>query len=119
MSAFQFYKTLGQQQVTPKNRTISNASTAANVVLWSPTTSTRIAVTNLHISCNTGGTIAFFFGGNNQIKLAEFSVASSATISPVIGAWESTAQDAPLYANVSTGATNAWSVTAEGFELDL
>lgn len=117
MSAFQFYKTLGQSQVTPKHRDISSAAT--NVVVWTPTTSTRIAVTNLTISSNLGGTIALFFGGANQIKLAEFFMVGSTSFSPVISSWESTAQDAPLYAVVSQSGPNGWKVTAEGFELDL
>lgn len=116
MSAFAFYKTLGQQQVTPKRVYINSGNT--NVVVWTPYSSTRIALTNLHISSNPGGTIQIFFGGANQIKLAEFNVAASSTISPVISSWESTAQDAPLYAVASVGGTNGWSVTAEGFDLD-
>ena len=117
MSAFQFYKTLGQQQVTPKQKYISAANT--NTVVWTPNTSMRIAVTNLTVSTNPGGTIQFWFGGANQIQLAEFEMGASATISPVISSWESTAQDAPLFAVASNNPTgNGWSITAEGFELD-
>lgn len=118
MSSFLFYKTLGQQQVTPKYKLVANTG---NVVVWTPNTSMRIAVTNLTVSClNTlGGTIAIFFGGNNNaLKLAEFGMLASTTFSPVISGWESTAQDAPLYVNVAAAGTNNWTVTAEGFELD-
>lgn len=117
MSAFQFYKTLGQTQISPKSRLLSNWS--GNAVVWTPASSLRIAVTGLHVSSNLGGTIQFFFGGNNNNqRLAEFSVAGSATISPVIGSWESTAQDAPLFVTSSNMGSNSWSITAEGFELD-
>jgi hypothetical protein len=119
MSAFQYYKTLGQQQSSPKYKLIT---TTGNAVVWTPTTSTRIAVTNLTVSClNTlGGTISFFFGGaNNAQKLAEFGMAATTVFSPNISGWESTAQDAPLYVNVAAAGTNTWTVTAEGFELDL
>lgn len=116
MSAFQFYKTLGEQQVTPKQKYISAANT--NTVVWTPTTSMRIAVTNLTISTNPGGTIQLWFGGANQIRLCEFEMGASTTISPVISSWESTATDAPLFAVASASGTgNGWSVTAEGFEL--
>jgi len=116
MTAFQFYKTLGEQQVTPKQKYISATNT--NTVVWTPTTSMRIAVTHLSISTNPGGTIQFWFGGANQIRLAEFEMAASSTIFPVIGSWESTATDAPLFAVASQNGTgNGWSITAEGFEL--
>lgn len=117
MSAFLFYKTLGQQQVSPKHKDISTAAT--NTVIWTPNTSMRIALTNIVVSSNLGGTIAFFFGGaNNAQKLAEFGMLGSTVFAPAISCWESTAQDAPLYAVVSAGGTNGWKVTAEGFELD-
>lgn len=119
MSAFQFYKTLGQQQVTPKFKRVS---TSGNTVVWTPYTSMRIAVTNLTVTCSNtlGGTIAFYFGGtNNALQLAEFGMAASTTISPVISCWESTAQDAPFYAVATAAGTNNWTVTAEGFDLDL
>lgn len=119
MSAFQYWKQLGQAQSSPKYKLIANTG---NVVIWQPSTSLRLGVTNLTVSClNTlGGTIAFFFGGaNNAQKLSEFGMLASTTISPTIDCWESTAKDAPLYANVGAAGTNNWTVTAEGFELDL
>lgn len=119
MSAFQFYKQLGQQQSAPKYKQIT---TSGNTVIWTPLSSMRLAVTNLTVSCqNTlGGTIALFFGGaNNAQKLAEFGMLSTTVFSPVISCWESTAQDAPLYAVVAGIGSNLWTVTAEGFELDV
>lgn len=119
MSAFNFYKNQGYSQVAPKHRTISNAVVASTITLWTPTTNQRIALTELAISSNLAGTIAFYFGGNNQDqKLAEFSVGSSSTIAPNISSWESTAINAPLLIRVSHGATNGWQVTGAGFELD-
>lgn len=119
MSAFQFYKTLGQQQVTPKFKRIS---TSGNSVIWTPYSSARVAVTNLSIACSNtlGGTIAFYFGGaNNALQLAEYGMSATASFSPTISCWESTAQDAPFYAVVTGAGTNNWTVTAEGFDLDL
>lgn len=117
--SWDYYKSQGYQQVSPKTRLISNAG-LTGVVVWTPTSSLRIVLNSLSIACmSTGGTIEFYFGGNNNAqKLATFVVAGSTTIYPEIEGWESTAIDAPLYVNLSNAPTNGWSVTAEGFELE-
>lgn len=117
--SWNYYREQGYQQVFPKYREISNASTSANIVLWTPASSMRIAVTGASVSCNPGGTIAFFFGGNNSaLKIAQYTIGASTTIYPEIDSWESTATDAPLYVNISTGTTNGYTITVEGFELE-
>jgi hypothetical protein len=113
--SWDFYKSSGYAPVI-KHRDISNPT--ANNVVWTPLASMRIVICSLTVSSNLGGTIAFFFGGNQQVKLAELSMGSSFTLAPEIEGWESTAIDAPLYAVASSGGTNGWKVTAEGFELE-
>lgn len=118
MSAFQFYKTLGDRTPgKPQHQEI--LAGGSNITIWTPAASMRVVVTNLNISTNLGGTIRFFFGGAEQYKLAEFFMGGSSTLTPSISAWESTAKDAPLYAVVSASTSNAgWKISAEGFELD-
>lgn len=121
MSAFYYYKKRGYSQVAPKQRNISNASLTSTITLWTPLLGARIALTNLSISSNAAGTIAFYFentlNNSNQSKIAEFSCGSSATIFPVISSWESTVNDAILAVRVSNGLTNQWQLTAEGFDI--
>jgi hypothetical protein len=114
--SWDFYRAAGYMQVTPKYKEIDTGN--ANSIVWTPTSSLRIALTNLTLSSAVPGTIAFFFGGKNQIKLGQFYVAGSITFSPDIDSWESTATDAPLYAVVSGSSAAPWTVTAEGFEID-
>lgn len=117
MSAFQYYKSLGYSYAGPKYRDISNAG--ANLVVWQPTSSMRIALTEITISAITAGTIALFFGGaNNAQKLGEFISSGSVNITPSISSWESTAKDAPLYAVAGSSGTNGWRITVNGFELE-
>ena len=116
MSAFAYYKSIGYQQVSPKQQEIITAGSKINI--WSPTTSMRIAVTNLVVSSGPGGTIQLWFGGNNQIKLVELYLGASTSFGPVISNWESTATDAPLFGVVSSAISGGWRITAEGFELE-
>src|SRR6185369_15878177 len=102
MSAYNYYFKLGEMPI----RKYKDVSNTGNVVVWTPLTSTRIVLTNLEVASNLGGTIQFYFGGANQIKLAEFSIKASTSISPVLSGWESTAVDAPLYVNASQSGTN-------------
>lgn len=48
----------------------------------------RVVLTNLSVSSNAAGTIAFFFEDGSLI--AQYFRQASATIAPQIGAWEST-----------------------------
>lgn len=119
MSAFKYFKEKGHIQLAPLYRLISNAVVANTITLYTPVN--RLALTNLSIQANAAGTIAFYFGqsaNQNEYKLAEFTSSGSAMIIPNIQCWESTAVAAPILIRVSTGLTNAWSVNAEGFELE-
>lgn len=120
MSSFEYYKSLGYSPVAPKHRIISNATVADTITLWTPLSANmRIVLTNLAIASPVNGTIAFYFGGDNDgQKIAEFKAGTTVMIFPVISSWESTAKNAPLLVRVNTGATDAWSITAEGFEVD-
>lgn len=118
MSATEFYLNKGYTPVF-RHRDLSGVGTAT---VWTPTTSTRIVVTNLAISSNLGGTIAFYWGNSGgpalspENKLFDFALGSSANIFPAIHL-ESTYYDRILTANVSGGGTNGWKVTAVGFEI--
>lgn len=113
MSAADFFLERG---ITPQNRT-----TAINgldtIAVWTPTTSTRVMLTNMTISNNPAGTIAFYFGNLAGSKFAEFVMAGSSTISPSIGAIECTAYDRVIFAKVSASASDGWRVNLTGFEL--
>ena len=119
MSSFNFFREKGYQQLAPIYREISNAVVATTITLYTPPTGSRLAVTNLAISANTAGTMAFYWlqsANQNEFKLAQFTVGGSSTIVPVVN-WESTAVVAPLGVRFSHGATNGWAVTVEGFQL--
>lgn len=119
MSAYYYFKKNQYQRLAPIYREISNAAVASTITLVTPIG--RIALTNLTIAANAAGTIAFYFAQSatqHQYKIAEFTSGGSAFINPSIEAWECTAVATPVVIRVSTGLTNAWSVNAEGFDLD-
>lgn len=113
MSAVDYYISKGY---TPTWRHVSTSG-AGTIAVWTPTTSTRILLTELTVSSNLGGTILFTFGNLGGSKIFEFFLSSSTTISPFIGAIESTMYDRGLYASVSGGGTDGFKITASGFEL--
>lgn len=113
MSRAYFYS----QQHTPQFRFTSFDSITTQSI-WTPTTSTRVVLTDLTISSNLGGTILITIGNLAGSKVFEFFVGSSSTISPSIGAIESTAYDRSFFAAPSQSGTNGWKVTAMGFEID-
>jgi hypothetical protein len=115
MSSFNYYKKAGFVN-WDTHRDISNS--ASNIVIKSPTASMRLTVTGLTISANVAGTIAFYFGGSVQRKIAQFVSSGSSQIFPVFSNWESTGTDAPFYAVTSAAGTEGWKITAEGFELN-
>lgn len=114
MSAFEFYLEKGY---TPANRT-STISGLGTVAVWTPTTSTRIFVTDLTMSNINAGTIAFYWGNLAGDKIAEFVLSGSANVSPAIGGWEGTAYDRILFAKLGgASGTDAVRVNLSGFEL--
>lgn len=123
MSSYYYYKSHGYRFVEPKHRKIQNANVANTATIWTPTTGARIAVTGIAINANNPGSIAFYFSNTTNLshesKIAEFMMDGSSTIVSTLSSWESTVADALLVARVSSGLTDHWTVTAEGFELDV
>ena len=113
MSAIDFYIKKG---FTPQNRFTVIQESAA-VAVWTPTTSTRIVVTDATISTNPATTIAFYWGNVGGSKIAEFLLGGSATITPSIGIWEGTAYDRSIFAVSKVGATDGVRISLTGFEL--
>lgn len=113
MSAFEFYKEKG---FTPVNKSLVVHEGAA-VAAWTPTTSTRIVVTDLSLSANNGSTIVFYWGNVGGSKIAEFLLNGSASITPSIGCWKGTAYDRSLFARMNPGHTAGMHITLTGFEL--
>lgn len=121
MSAYKYFKELGHQRREPIFREISNAAVATTITLWTPTSGKRIAWTNGVIAAPIGGSISFYFQSANQLErkvLEVRGVATTSTIPLNIECIESTAVDCPLLVRVNTGATDAWSLTVEGFDID-
>jgi len=113
MSATNFYLNSGY---TPTFRSV-NLSGAGTFEVWTPTTSTRVILTELAISTVLGGSIRFTLGNLAGSKFAEFVLGGSANISPTIGAIESTMYDRSIFASASAGGTDNWKVTLFGFEI--
>lgn len=102
---------------TPAFRSVAFSGTDT-IAVWTPTTSTRVVLTNIQIATSTqSGTIAFYFGNLAGTKFAQFTVDSSTTISPVIGAIESTMYDRVIFAKGAVAGVGQWSVNLQGFEL--
>lgn len=115
MSAEEFYLKAGY---TPQTRYQSWVD-LSTLSIWTPTTSTRVVITGLTISNNaTAGTMLVTFGNLNGTKIGEFTAGASFTITPFMGAVESTMYDREIFGRPSTSSsTGGWRVTAFGFEL--
>lgn len=114
MSAFEAYLRRGY---TPVNKSVS-INGLDTVAVWTPTTSTRVCVTDVVLGCNSAGTIAFYWGNLAGSLIAQFLRTSSATISPAIGAWEGTMYDRVLFAKLGgASGTDAITVNLTGFEI--
>lgn len=121
MSSFSHYKELGAVKWN-EYRQISNADVATTIVLHTPQASMRTILTNVVIGAPIGGSIAFYFhkaSNQKEAKVLELrGTSTTSSITPSILAIEGTAMDCPLQVRVNTGATDAWSVTAEGFDFE-
>lgn len=114
MSATEFYLNKGHTPVT-KTVVISGADT---VSVWAGVAGKRPVVTSVNISANYAGTVAFYFDQGAASKIAEYLVAASATISPVIGAWEQTIVAGAIRVRKGPGTgTDDLRVNLTGFEL--
>ena len=79
-----------------------------------PGTSNRVVLTNISFSSNAAGTIAFYFEGNDLI--AQYFRQASATVTPQIGAWESTILSGRIFGRLGgVSGTDGCYVNAEGF----
>lgn len=116
MSANKFYLEHGY---TPQTR-YQQWEALSTLAIWTPTTSTRVVLTGLTISNNAAaGTMLITFGNLAGSKIGEFTVGASATISPAIGAIESTMYDREIFGRPSTSSsTGGWRVSVQGFELN-
>lgn len=114
MSVTSFYISKGY---TPSTKTtlINGLNTLS---VWTPAAGKRVIATELAVSANYGGTIAFYFDNAAQFKIAEYLVGASATIYPTIGQWESTAVGFGIIAKAGTSGTDGWRVNFTGFELE-
>lgn len=114
MSGFEAYLRRGY---TPVNKSVS-INGLDTIAVWTPTTSTRVCVTDVAISRNAGGTIAFYWGNLAGSLVAQFLTGGSVTISPVIGAWEGTMYDRVLFAKLGgASGTDGAIVNLTGFEI--
>lgn len=114
MSAIEFYL---KQGFSPKQKT-TTISGLGTIAVWTPLTSTRVVITDLAISNNNAGTIAFYWGNLAGDKIAEFLFSGSNNISPAIGCWEGTAYDRELFAKLGgASGTDGVRVNLTGFEM--
>ena len=113
MSAINFYLSKGYTPLT-KSIIVSGLNTIA---VWVPPSDKRVVVTDMSLSSNLAGTIAFYFDNGND-RIATYSLGASASFAPQIGAWESTVVGGNIFARIgTTSASDAWFVNVTGVEL--
>ena len=101
MSAINFFLEKGFSPIA-KTKNISGADT---VVVWTPDSDKRVFITDVTLVPGPlTDTISFFFADrqNPVAKIATFGLEGSATLSPIIGGWESTAVGGAIYARKTT-----------------
>lgn len=115
MSANNFYLEKGY---TPETK-YQQWETLTTLAIWAPPADKRVVITGLTISNNAEtGTFRIIFNNTTASKVAEFTVGASLTISPLIGAIESTAYGIEIMGRPSTSSsTGGWRVSAQGFEI--
>ncbi|MEK7178321.1 MAG: hypothetical protein AAB721_01540 [Patescibacteria group bacterium] len=114
MSTANFYLEKG---FTPAFRTVL-VNSAETIAVWTPTTSTRVVLTDLQITSTAqGGTLAFYFGNLAGTKIFEFALSTTTTISPGIGPIESTMYDRIVFVKANPGGDGLYRVNLQGFEL--
>lgn len=113
MSAINHYLDKGY---TPQVRSII-ISGLGTITLWAPASDKTVTITDVSIASNLAGTIAFYFDNEND-RIASYSLGSSVSFSPSIGAWHSTVVGGRIFAKIGTAsASDAWFVNATGVEL--
>lgn len=112
MSAINYYLGQGYTPVT-KTATFHGVGT---LTIWTPRTSTRIAVTGIAVAQTLAGSTAFYFGNLAGDKLIEFRHAGSTTVESDMFHLSGT-YDRTLVANSVAPGTDGVKVTVTGFEL--
>ena len=113
MSATDFYLNKGY---TPTWKT-AVISAAGTVTIWTPRSSTRIVLTELHCATNLATSAAFYFGNLAGLKILQMNLAASGYVDTEIHA-DSNTMDRTLVGNVAAGSTDGFKVTAVGFEIE-
>ena len=113
MSATDHFLGKGFTRIT-KSVVLSGAGTHS---VWIPKAGHRVIVTDLFVSSiDVAGTLAFYFdNGNNRI--AQYNLTASGSVSPNIGAWESTVVTGRIFAVKNAIQTDGISINLEGFEI--
>lgn len=102
---------------TPAFRT-TLVNSATTIAVWTPTTSTRVVLTDVQITSTAqSGTLAFYFGNLAGTKIFEFAIGTTSTISPAIGPIESTMYDREIFVKSTPGGDGLFRVNLQGFEL--
>ena len=114
MSATEYYLKKGFTPVF-KTTTLHGTGTAT---VWTPTTSTKIVLTQLIIATNLVGSTAFYFGNLAGTKIVQFNHGGSTTISTELLA-DAEIYDRTLVANSLAPGTDGIKITAIGFEIPL
>ena len=112
MSATDFYLNKG---FTPTFKTVS-FNAVGTITVWTPRTSTRIVLTELHVASINPGSTAFYYGNLAGQKIVEFHHGGSAYINAPIHA-DSNIMDRTLVANSVAPGTDGVKITAVGFEI--
>ena len=86
--------------------------------MWTPRSGNRFVLTGLTIASNAAGTFTFYIGTTTSgpEKVAQFTLAASATIAPVFGPIESTAKGYILYGRPASSGTDGFNILATGWE---
>lgn len=113
MSAIHHFLKRGETPIT-KSVVLSGTGTAT---VWAPATGKRVIITNLSISSNPAGTIAFYFDNGNSL-IAGYNLPASGFIAPDIGCWESTVVSGRIFAKLSASQTDGTQINLTGFEIE-
>lgn len=107
------------KQYTQQYRHQEITSANATVLIWTPPAGSndRIALTGLDIRTGLAGTIRFDWGAASDIRIVEYGLTASSSISPRFNTIECTAVQAGLYASGSVAGEGGWRITVYGFEI--
>lgn len=112
MSAADFYLNQGY---TPTWKTVTVSSTSTATV-WTPRTSTKIVLTQLHLATNLACSSAFYYGNLAGQKILQYNHAASSAVSLDLLA-DSNTYDRELFVSLSNSTGDGFKITAMGFEI--